>query len=160
MINNVPSPYDTFTNTVHIEDTPASAHAVQHLLDQVQNPADWRPFVFADVLAMARHAEKLLGQLALPPEYQTGALYKSGVHYPKHGVPQPAYSTALTLKRSPSGWEIIQIEAKAVASVTRPRPSEGQLLLPSYVAAYLQARDTRKVTPLGDRFTINRPPVR
>lgn len=160
MINNAPSPFGTFTDTVLIEDTPASAHAVQHLLDRVQNPADWRPLVFADVLAMARHAEKLLRQLALPHEYQPGALFKSGVYYPKHGVAQPAYSTALTLKRSYCGWEIIQIEAKAVASVTRPRPPEGQLLLPSSVAAYLQARDTRKVTPLGDRFTINRPRAR
>lgn len=160
MLNNAPSPFGTFTDTVLIEDTPASAHAVQHLLDQVQNPADWRPLVFADVIEMARHAEKLLGQLALPSEYQTGALYKCGIHYPKHGVPQPAYSTALTLKRSLSGWEIIQVEAKVVASVTRPRPSEGQLLLPSYVAAYLQARDTRKATLLGDRFIINRPRAR
>lgn len=160
MINDAPKTYDTFTDTVFIEDTPASARAVQHLLDQVQDPTNWRPVVFADVLAMARHAEQLLELLALPPEYQPGALYKSGIHYPKHGVAQPAYSTALTLKRSASGWEIIQVEAKAVASVTRPRPPEGQLLLPNSVAAYLQARDTRKVTPLGDRFTINRPPAR
>jgi hypothetical protein len=141
MINNAPNPYGTFTDIVLIEDTPASARAVQHLLGQVQNPADWRPLVFADVIEMARHAEKLLGLLALPSEYQTGALYKSGIHYPKHGVPQPAYSTALTLERSASGWEIVQVEAKAVASVTLPRPPEGRLLLPSSIAAFLQARE-------------------